>query len=174
MRFNTLYKLILESIENQKNIQKVSNSQIEQLISSGAIKNNNDRISGLGNLTKLLYDDKIQWYIYKVNDKVVACAACRPSNLQNINGLYINQLFGFEKGYGSKLLSYILALPNYDIIFLNSDWTQAESLNDYYRRYEFGLTEYICDRDTYKVHYFYKNHNLSQQDLNNFIGQIFK
>lgn len=127
---------------------------------------NND----FNNLKKLLYDDEMKWYLYKINDNIVACAACKI-NLK-WNSFFINELFSFKKGFGAKLLLYLLNL-NYNIIYLNSDWTQADTLNQYYRQPKFNLTEYLCDRDFYKVHYFYKNNNLSKTMLKRFIEMEF-
>lgn len=155
--------------ENKEDFIEVSTAEMKQIINSGAIENKNSRNAGLNNLTKLLYDDSIKWYLYKNGDKIVACAACREN--KNPDSLYINQICSFEKGFGAKLLTNILNLNNYAIIYLNSDWSQGDSLNSYYRKPEFGLTEYI--KDDSKIHYFYKNKTLEDKELQKFITNSF-
>ena len=96
---------------------------MEKIIDSNLINNNNKRIDeNFSNLRKLFYDNKIFWYLAKnKNNEIVACAGCKN---EKFNSLYINELFSFQSGYGSKLLLYILNFStNYNIIFLNSDWS---------------------------------------------------
>ena len=173
MLFNKIYKIILEQnkINNIEYVVPISNYQMGQIIASHLIINYNKNMNNdFNNLKKLLYDDQMKWFLYKIDDNIVACAACKHDLYWN--SLYINQLFSFKKGYGAKLLLYLLKL-NYNIIYLNSDWSQKESLNYYYRQTIFNLTEYIVDRQYYKVHYFYQNKKLNDIKLQQFIQEQF-
>lgn len=163
------YNQLLSS-QNQQIIQ-ISNSQMSQIIAKHSIINYNSNMNNdFINLKKLLYDDQMIWFLYKNNNNIVSCSACKENN--KWNSLYINELFSFQKGFGAKLLLYLLNL-NYNIIYLNSDWSQPESLNQYYRQSKFDLTEYVYKRDFYDVHYFYKNKTLNKRLLTKFIEEEF-
>ena len=53
-----------------------------------ALKKSLKMIRRFNNLKKLLYDDEMKWYLYKINDNIVACAACKHDLYWN--SLYIN------------------------------------------------------------------------------------
>jgi len=169
-KFNELYnKIILESIKDGK-ISLISKNEIKKIIDNNEIENENSRIKNFNNLTKLFYSNDIDYYVVKDSEgKIRACAGCAK---RFHNSYYINELFSFRKGYGSLLLHYLLSL-NYDIIYLNSNWEEEESLNGYYRRPEFGLTETTYKRSDDKiVHYFYLNKKLNEEELQEFIKDI--
>lgn len=170
---NLTFGPLLQKLENNNSQQIISitNYQMSQIIASHQIQNNNSNMNNdFINLKKLLYDDQMKWYIFKSNNNIVACAACKENNIWN--SLYINELFSFQKGFGALLLLHLLNL-NYNIIYLNSDWSQPESLNQYYRQSKFNLTEYVYKRDFYDVHYFYKNKTLNKRLLTKFIEEEF-
>lgn len=173
-KFNELYnKIILESI-NQNKIIQVSREEMKEIIENNSIDNQNPRIKNFDQIIKLVYYDPsdVNHFILKdENDQIRAYAGCR----KNVhNSYYINEFLSFKHGYGSILLHYLLNF-NYDIIYLNSNWEAGESLNRYYRKPEFNLTETTYQRETGPlVHYFYLNKNLNDKELQEFIKNNMK
>ena len=170
-RFNHLYgKIINEEIGSEVVFKKITNAEMQRRVST--IENENPRLEGrlpdiLTKFEKL--GELVCWWILEKGDRILACAACSD---EFHNSMFINEICSFVKGAGSKLLLRLLEFKNYDIIYLNADWTQP-GLEGYYRRPEFGFEEKDVEKGGKTTCWFYKNFKLNEYELQAFSKRKF-
>ena len=164
-RFDQLYNLIMEEISKDYTVKILNCQEIKYYIDNDLIDNQNPKIKDFKQIEKHLYTGSLVfWYsLFDNENNLRACAGC--INKEN-NILYIAEFDSFKSSYGSILLHHILNL-NYSCIYLLSNPEDNEGLLGYYRRPEFGLSEYSYNTSSeYKdIHYFYLNKSLSTKDL---------
>lgn len=153
---------------NESKIKKYSNSEAGEMVASGKIKPSG-RISKEF-IQKALWNDESTWYVLEDDEGEVLSAI---TAVEVEGSLLIEEFMSFQKGSGAELLLYVLSL-DYNMIYMFADWSQPESLLEYYRDKKFGLTERTMknspDHDT---HYFYLNKKLSHKELEKFIDRNF-
>lgn len=133
-QFNNLYKLIMfEQTENMQ-LVKYTTAEIKSLFDEGKIYSDNKYIN-FENLTKLFYNNILNQLICKFNNEIVAITTYKIKD----NILYCCELFGLKKSYSEKILQCLL---NLDYV----GWSRQDSLNQYYCRSAFNLTEYIIKK----------------------------
>lgn len=153
---------------NELKIEKYSNSEAGEMVASGKIKPSGKISKEF--IQKALWNDESTWYVLE-DDEDKVLSAMTTTEVED--SLLIGEFMSFQKGAGSKLLLYVLSL-DYDMIYMFADWSQPESLLEYYRSEKFGLTERIMKNDpSHDTHYFYLNKKLSVKELEKFIDRNF-
>jgi len=145
-----------------------SNSEMGDIVASG-------KIEYKGKVTKefvqrALWNDQSTWYVIEDPWGNIEAAI---TAVEVDGSLLIEEFMSLKKGAGSELLLHVLSF-DYNMIYLFADWSQKDSLLDYYRDEKFGLEEKVMyNSKNHDTHYFFKNKKLSPDQLEKFINKNF-
>lgn len=153
---------------NESEFKQYSNSEMGEIVAAHKIEYNNRVTKEFVN--RALWNDESTWYILEDSQGKIEAAI---SSIEVDGSLLIEEFMSLRKGAGSELLLHVLSF-DYDMIYMFADWSQKDSLLDYYRDKKFGLTEIVMHNSPdHNTHYFYLNKKLSNEELQKFIDKNF-
>ena len=128
------------------------------------------------NIRKMFENDNLKFVVNRNEHGNITAVAGLNTNPSD-GTINIDEIFSFEKGAGAELLRHILSDESVPMIWFVADWGGSpETLYKYYRRPEFGLTEFVWknERTHMDIHFFYKNNSLSEEEMRYYLDEEFQ
>ena len=167
-KFNKIYLDIIS--EQAFTIVPIDKSKLEKMLEQKRLIIKNKRYNEKC-LNKFFIDNTPDTIFYVLKDdnviKAIAIAAIK-NKICRLN--YVLSLISGH-GYGKALINYFLNQP-YKLIYLNSKWSDPNSLWNYYRNPSFRMKEYI--NPISNDHWFYKNRMFTFDRMHKYITENFK